>query len=70
MNNYFYLLIYIFILLAFLKSYNIGKKLNVLSYPDNIRKFHKKPVPQAGGIILFFALIFFAILDNKFFFLL
>ena len=69
MNNFFYLLICILILAAFKKSYNIGKALGVLSYPDKYRKFHKKPVPQVGGVILFFTFIILAILDKESFLL-
>jgi len=63
MNNYLYIFIFIFILFFFLKSNVIGRKLGVLSKPDFVRKLHKKPVPQVGGIILFLVIIFFAIVD-------
>ena len=53
MNNYLYILVFVFILIFFLKSNIIGKKLEVLSEPDSIRKLHKKAVPQVGGIIFF-----------------
>lgn len=63
MNNYLYILVFVFILIFFLKSNIIGKKLEVLSKPDFIRKLHKKAVPQVGGIIFFLAIISLAIID-------
>jgi UDP-GlcNAc:undecaprenyl-phosphate GlcNAc-1-phosphate transferase len=63
MNNYLYIFFFFFILVLFLKSNVIGHKLRVLSKPDFFRKLHKKPVPQVGGIILFFVIIFLAIVD-------
>jgi len=38
-------------------SPNFGKKLRILDFPDKKRKFHKKPIPQTGGIILFVSII-------------
>ena len=63
MNNYLYILVFVFILIFFLKSNIIGQNLEVLSEPDFIRKLHKKAVPQVGGIILFLAIISLAIID-------
>ena len=33
--------------------------------PDNKRKFHSKPIPLLGGIIIFFGLIIFSLLFKK-----
>ena len=38
-------------------SNRIAKKLSVLDYPDQVRKLHKKPMPQTGGIIIYSSII-------------
>ncbi len=35
-----------------------------MDQPDNLRKIHKKPVPLAGGILLFLNLFIFFLLVN------
>jgi UDP-GlcNAc:undecaprenyl-phosphate GlcNAc-1-phosphate transferase len=58
------LLIYFF----FSKSYLIGNKLNLIDYPNSLRKKHLKPTPVIGGLVLFFLLILLLIFDfNNFY---
>ena len=47
--------------LEYLKRKKITSFFKLLDYPDNIRKFHKKPTPLLGGIFLYttFLIIFF-----------
>ena len=47
--------------LEYLKRKKITSFFKLLDYPDNIRKFHKKPTPLIGGIFLYttFLIIFF-----------
>jgi UDP-GlcNAc:undecaprenyl-phosphate GlcNAc-1-phosphate transferase len=63
MSNYLYFFFFFYICFLFIKSDVIGDRLKVLSKPDSIRKFEKKPIPQVGGIILFLLIIFLAIID-------
>ena len=55
---FLFLLIFNFILILNFK--NISKIIKIYDYPDQIRKFHKKPIPILGGIFLYitFLIIF------------
>ena len=52
---YFITLIFMFFLIFNQKK--ISLKLNLIDYPENIRKKHKYPTPVSGGLILFFSLL-------------
>ena len=41
----------------------LKKKINIFDYPDNIRKFHKHPVPLLGGFIFLLNIFFFLFLN-------
>ncbi len=38
---------------AYKYRYKIGKKLNLIDIPDNLRKAHDIPIPSVGGLIIF-----------------
>lgn len=50
------------IILSFLSS-KIAKKFNIFDYPDASRKFHNKKTPLTGGIIIFFSISLFFLLQ-------
>jgi UDP-GlcNAc:undecaprenyl-phosphate GlcNAc-1-phosphate transferase len=52
----FFLLIFINIII-FLNFSKISKLLNIFDCPDNVRKFHKKPIAILGGPIIFLSLL-------------
>lgn len=60
-----YLIVLFFAFIMFIKSSEIGEKFGVFSYPDKLRKFHNKSIPQVGGIIFFFSLVLLLILDYQ-----
>jgi UDP-GlcNAc:undecaprenyl-phosphate GlcNAc-1-phosphate transferase len=61
---FLFLLIFNFILILNFK--NISKIIKIYDYPDQIRKFHKKPIPILGGIFLY--ITFLIIFIIKYFF--
>ena len=65
MINFSYLIVLPFVIAMFIKSRDIGEKLRVMSSPDKSRKFHSKSIPQVGGIIFFFSLVFLIILNHQ-----
>lgn len=44
-------------------SNKIAQKFNIFDYPDNSRKFHDKKTALTGGIIIFFSIFFFILLQ-------
>ncbi len=55
-----FLVYFITLILMFFLIFNqkkISYKLNLIDYPENIRKKHKSPTPVSGGLILFFSLL-------------
>ena len=59
--KFFFILIFFFILNLFIfisfDKINLFKL--IVDKPDNFRKFHKKKIPLAGGIILFINIFFY-----------
>tara|TARA_B100000767_G_scaffold195044_1_gene182097 strand:+ start:2845 stop:3849 length:1005 start_codon:yes stop_codon:yes gene_type:complete len=63
MINFYILIAFLFLNLSFLIFFDNIKILHkIIDKPDKKRKFHKNPTPLAGGIILFFNIILYAIL--------
>jgi len=63
MINFYILIAFLFLNLSFLIFFNNIKILHkIIDKPDKKRKFHKKPTPLAGGIILFLNIILYALL--------
>lgn len=53
--------------ILFFYSDLISSKLNLVDYPDKVRKKHKFPVPKTGGIVVYISIILFLLLQNKFY---
>ena len=51
------------IILSILSS-KIAEKLNIFDYPDSSRKIHDKKTPLTGGIIIFFSICLFFLLQS------
>jgi UDP-GlcNAc:undecaprenyl-phosphate GlcNAc-1-phosphate transferase len=58
MNNFLYILILFFLLNFFIINNKIINNF-LLDYPDNKRKFHKKPTPLIGGLIIFINILLY-----------
>ena len=65
MDSFIYFLTFLFAILMLCKSDSIGKKFGVMSFPDKLRKFHTKSIPQVGGIIFFITFSFMTILNYQ-----
>lgn len=69
MNNFYYLIILIFLNVIFIFFINkIKNFVNIFDKPDGIRKFQIKPIPPIGGIIIFYnllILLIIAFIDQK-----
>lgn len=44
----------------------ITEKLNLIDYPDKIRKLHKKKTPLIGGLIIFLCFVYLIVIDQLF----
>ncbi len=59
-----YLLIIILLnLIIFLNFRKISNLYNLFDYPDQLRKIHKNPTPLFGGLVIFFNLLIFCVIE-------
>ena len=59
------LIIILFNLVIFLNYKKISKLYNLFDYPDQLRKIHKNPTPLFGGLVIFFSLLIFCLIEYQ-----
>lgn len=63
-ENYIIIICFLASIILSILSSQIAKKLDIFDYPDSSRKFHDKKTPLTGGIIIFFSISLFFLLQS------